>query len=98
MILRGTNPLLNPLEGVGPCNGFARIKIVTSRATTGILIVSYKGLVLVSFKRAKRILNGNWAYILVLNYYRVCLISIYGTVFLALQNYRLFFNNYLLLR
>jgi hypothetical protein len=61
MILMGADPLLNPLEGVGPCNGFARIKIVTSRATTGTLIVSYeyKGLVLVSVKEVKKIRNGN---------------------------------------
>jgi hypothetical protein len=32
MILMRANSLLGPLEGVGPRNGFARIKIITSRA------------------------------------------------------------------
>jgi hypothetical protein len=30
MILIGANPLLGPLERVGPSNGFDRIKIFTS--------------------------------------------------------------------
>jgi hypothetical protein len=29
MILMGANPLRGPLEGVGPCNGFDRIEIIT---------------------------------------------------------------------
>jgi hypothetical protein len=36
MILMGANPLLGPLEGVGPYIGFGRIKIIMKR----ILLVS----------------------------------------------------------
>jgi hypothetical protein len=43
MILMGANPLLGPLEGVGPWNRFAHIKIITSRAKwkTSTLIVIF---------------------------------------------------------
>jgi hypothetical protein len=65
MILMRENPLLRPLEGVGPRNGFSRIKIITSRTilTTGTLIVYITNSVSGMVWLVVHLIQTGWVYV-----------------------------------